>query len=327
MIYFLIIIILLFVMEIIYFNIANKYNIVDKPNERSSHTEVTLRGGGIIYWIAALFYFLFHTQGNYLFFIAITMVSFISFYDDIKSLPNKLRFFIQLLAISIIFCSLDIFKILPWYGVLIAFILSVGIINAYNFMDGINGITGIYTIVVFSSLLYVNEYQCHFYDKNFIMLPILASIVFLFFNYRKKAKCFAGDIGSITIAFWLIYLLSTLIIQTHSLIWFLLLAVYGVDSVCTILHRLYLKQNIFKAHRLHFYQILSNECKIDHRIVSLIYGLVQLIVSFITIYLYKKYPTYFIMLIVIIPLLIIYLSKFKLIKNYNKRINNFLKKA
>lgn len=327
MIYYLIFIILLFLLEIIYFKVADKYNIVDKPNERSSHTEVTLRGGGIIYWFAALFYFLLHTQENYLFFTAITMVSFISFYDDINSLSNKLRFIVQLLAISIIFYSLDVFTVLPWWGTIIAYVLSVGIINAYNFMDGINGITGIYTIVVFSSLLYVNEYLYHFYDNDFIIVPILASIVFLFFNYRKKAKCFAGDVGSIAIAFWLIYLLSALIIQTHSIIWILFLAVYGVDTVCTILHRLYLKQNIFKAHRLHFYQILSNEYKIDHRIVSLIYGVVQLIVSLITIYLYEKWPTYISMLIVIIPLSIIYLAKFKLIKNYKQISENSSKRT
>lgn len=312
---YLILTILLFASILFYFKIADKYNIVDKPNERSSHTEVTLRGGGIIYWIAALFCFFLHVRDSYLFFIAITMVSFISFYDDIKNLPNKLRFFVQMLAMTVIFYSLNIFEIIPWWGIIIVYVLSVGIINAYNFMDGINGITGLYTIVVFSSLGYVNELVFSFCDKDFIILPILASVVFLFFNYRKRAKCFAGDIGSITVACWIIYLLLMLIIKTESIIWLLFLAVYGVDSVCTILHRLYLKQNIFKPHRLHYYQILCNEKKLQHRIVSVCYALVQLFISCIVIFTYNKISSIFIFIIILLPLVLFYYTKFILMKS------------
>lgn len=302
--------VLLFICILFYFKIADRYNIVDKPNERSSHTIITLRGGGIVYWFAALFYFFLNIKENYLFFTAISMVSFISFYDDIKSLPNKLRFVVQILAMTIIFYSLNIFEIISWWGIIIAYVLSVGIINAYNFMDGINGITGLYSITVFSSFLYVNKYICPFCSEYFLILPILASMVFLFFNYRKKAKCFAGDIGSITIAFWIIYLLLILIIKTENIVWLLFLAVYGVDAVATILHRLYLKQNIFKPHRLHYYQILSNEKKISHRLVSLIYALLQLLISIIVIYMYGKLETIFLFVIILVPLSLVYCTKF-----------------
>ncbi|TEB41216.1 UDP-GlcNAc--UDP-phosphate GlcNAc-1-phosphate transferase, partial [Flavobacterium circumlabens] len=130
-----------------------------------------------------------------------------------------------------------------------------------------------------------------FTDASFIIYAMLASMVFLFFNYRKKAKCFAGDVGSIAIAFWVIFLILKLILLTNSIIWLLFLAVYGVDAICTILHRLYLKQNIFEAHRLHFYQILSNEYKIQHRIVSLIYAITQSIISGIVVFFYDKLET------------------------------------
>ena len=56
--YYLIILVLLFLAELFYFHIADKYNIIDKPNERSSHTRITLRGGGIIFYLGALAYFL-----------------------------------------------------------------------------------------------------------------------------------------------------------------------------------------------------------------------------------------------------------------------------
>ncbi|RZJ52122.1 MAG: glycosyltransferase family 4 protein, partial [Flavobacterium sp.] len=283
-----IIFLILFIIELLYFKVADKFNIIDKPNLRSSHTEITLRGGGIIFWFAALLYFTQNIQYNYFFFTGITLVSLVSFWDDIQSLSNKIRISVHFLSISLIFYDLGVFSnvSIPW--VVLAYIFAIGIINAYNFMDGINGITGLYTIVIMGSLWYVNKYVQLFVDVDFIVYPILASVVFLFFNYRKKAKCFAGDVGSIAIAFWIIYLIFKLILNTNSIIWLLFLAVYGVDAICTILHRLYLKQNIFEAHRLHFYQILSNEYKIQHRLVALIYAIVQSLISIVVIFLYQK---------------------------------------
>jgi len=188
-------------------------------------------------------------------------------------------------------------------------------------MDGINGITGVYTLVVMGSLLYVNTKVQLFADSGFIKYAMMASLIFLFFNYRKKAKCFAGDVGSIAIAFWVIYLILKLILVTESLIWLLFLAIYGVDAICTIMHRLYLKQNIFEAHRLHFYQILSNEYKIQHRLVSLLYGLVQIIISFLVVNLYQKVDDAIIFLIIILPLLVVYSLKFYLLNKNNLRLN------
>jgi len=159
-------------------------------------------------------------------------------------------------------------------------------VNAYNFMDGINGITGLYSIAVLASLQYVNLTYGSFVHPDLIWFPMLASVVFLFFNFRKRARCFAGDVGSVAIAFWIVTLLLLLIIKTENLIWLGFLMVYGVDSVCTILHRLYLRQNILEAHRLHFYQILANEKQMPHRVVSLIYFGVQLLCSALIIWLY-----------------------------------------
>ncbi|CAA9203652.1 Undecaprenyl-phosphate alpha-N-acetylglucosaminyl 1-phosphate transferase [Flavobacterium bizetiae] len=303
----------LMIIMLLYFRVADHFNIIDKPNLRSSHTEITLRGGGIIFWFSALLYFVQHIQSNYFFFAGITLVSLVSFWDDIQSLSNKIRISIHFLSITLIFFDLDLFYLIPIWGILIAYVFAIGLINAYNFMDGINGITGLYTLVVMGALLYVNTKIQLFIDGAFIKYAMLASVVFLFFNYRKKAKCFAGDVGSIAIAFWIIYLIVKLILITNSLVWILFLAVYGVDAVCTICHRLYLKQNIFEAHRLHLYQVLSNEYKVQHRLVSFCYALVQGLVSFFVINLYQKVQIKIIFLIIIAPVLLVYASKFYLL--------------
>lgn len=313
--------ILLMILILLYFKVADKFNIIDKPNQRSSHTEITLRGGGIIFWFSALLYFIQHVQDNYFFFTGITLVSLVSFWDDIQSLSNKIRISIQFFAITLIFFEIGFFNSIPLFWIVAAYILAIGIINAYNFMDGINGITGLYTLVVMGSLLYINQRIQLFTDSSFIKYAMIASLVFLFFNYRKKAKCFAGDVGSIAIAFWVIYLVLKLVLRTDSLIWLLFLAVYGVDAICTIIHRLYLKQNIFEAHRLHLYQVLSNECKIQHRLVSLYYAIVQVIVSALVICLYQKVPDVVLFVIVIAPLLLIYTLKFYLLNKNNLKVN------
>lgn len=310
------------IIMLLYFKVADHFNIIDKPNQRSSHTEITLRGGGIIFWFSALLYFVQHIQNNYFFFTGITLVSLVSFWDDIQSLSNKIRISIHFLAITLIFFDLGLFNLFPIWGVVIAYVLAIGLINAYNFMDGINGITGLYTLVVMGALLYVNTKVQLFTDGAFIKYAMLASLVFLFFNYRKKAKCFAGDVGSIAIAFWIIYLVLKLILVSESVIWLLFLAVYGVDAICTILHRLFLKQNIFEAHRLHLYQVLSNEYKIQHRLVSLLYALVQAGISFLVIVLYQKVQDAVIFLLVILPLLCIYSSKFYLLNKSNLRLKH-----
>lgn len=314
---YLFIIFALFLLELVYFKIADRYNIVDKPNQRSSHTEITLRGGGIIFWFAALLYFAQHLQSNYFFFAGISLVSLVSFWDDIRSLSNKIRIGVHFLAITLLFYDLGVFDSVPVLGIGIAYVLAIGLINAYNFMDGINGITGLYTLVVMGALLYVNQNLQVFTDAAFIQYAMLASLVFLFFNYRKKAKCFAGDVGSIAIAFWVIYLVLKLILVTDSLVWLLFLAVYGVDAVCTIVHRLYLKENIFEAHRLHLYQVLSNEYKIQHRLVAAFYGMVQVIVSVMVIGLYQNVSDFLLFGLVIGPLLLIYCLKFYLLHKKN----------
>lgn len=275
----LIIFCLLFVLELIYFRLADKYNIIDKPNMRSSHTSITLRGGGIIFLLGAWLYTIFYGF-NYPWFLAgLTTIGGISFMDDIHSVPNKVRLFFHFLAMFLLFHQLGILDITMWWIVLIALVVGVGIINAYNFMDGINGITGGYSLAVLVPLMVVNQ-SLQVVDQNFLMVSLLSVLVFCFFNFRKKAKCFAGDVGAIGIAFILLFALGRLILQTGNFTYILFLVVYGVDSILTIVHRLILHENIGEAHRKHVYQLMANELKMPHVVVSLIYMMLQLVVSF-----------------------------------------------
>lgn len=268
--YYIIVLVLLFVAELFYFKIANKFNIIDKPNERSSHTKVTLRGGGIIFYFGALAYFLSNQWEYPWFMLALTLIAFISFVDDIRSTSQGLRLVFHFAAMVLMFYQWGLFS-LSWWWIIIALIVCTGIINAYNFMDGINGITGGYSLVILSALAYINAEIATFVEPALINTVLCSVLVFCFFNFRKKAKCFAGDVGSVSIAFILLFLIGKLIIKTEDFSWIILLSVYGVDSVLTIIHRLMLHENIGLPHRKHMYQLMANELKIPHVGVSLIY--------------------------------------------------------
>lgn len=277
MMYYLIILVLLFLAELFYFKVADKYNIIDKPNERSSHTRITLRGGGVIFYFGALVYFLTSGFEYPWFMLALTFVAIISFMDDIRSTSQKLRLVFHFSAMALMFYQWGLFS-LSWWWIIIALIICTGIINAYNFMDGINGITGGYSLVVLLSLAYINEEVTPFVEQDLIYTVIMSVLVFCFFNFRKKARCFAGDVGSVSIAFILLFLLGKLIIQTGDFSWIILLSVYGVDSVLTIFHRLMLHENIGLPHRKHLYQLMANELRIPHVMVSVIYMVLQFLI-------------------------------------------------
>ena len=277
MMYYLIILVLLFLAELFYFKVADKYNIIDKPNERSSHTRITLRGGGVIFYFGALVYFLTSGFEYPWFMLALTFVAIISFIDDIRSTSQKLRLVFHFSAMALMFYQWGLFS-LSWWWIIIALIICTGIINAYNFMDGINGITGGYSLVVLLSLAYIDEEVTPFVEQDLIYTVIMSVLVFCFFNFRKKARCFAGDVGSVSIAFILFFLLGKLIIQTGDFSWIILLSVYGVDSVLTIFHRLMLHENIGLPHRKHLYQLMANELRIPHVVVSVIYMVLQFLI-------------------------------------------------
>lgn len=302
--HYLIIVVLLFLLELLYFKIADRYNIIDKPNHRSSHTSITLRGGGIIFPVAMLIACVLG-EASIAFTVAVVLVGTVSFIDDIKPLHQLPRIASHLIAIGLVLYDLDLLQgtALFWLPVLI--VLAIGWINAFNFMDGINGITVLYALVAIASFGWL--YQD---DSSFDVLVTmgLACVVFGFFNVRKKAKTFAGDVGSVSMALFLAYFMIKLIAETGQVGYLLFFSVYGVDAVITILYRLKNKENIFQPHRSHLYQYLANEMKWSHVSVSLAYAIMQLVINGCVIMLHNNGSmTVGVFLVFLIVLAVLYL--------------------
>ena len=278
--------ILLITVELVYFKIADHFNIIDKPNERSSHTRVVIRGGGIIFtcgvWIWSVF---FGFQYPW-FLAAVTLVAGVSFVDDIYSLPDSIRLVTQFTAMGLLFWQLDMIHPHMWWAVILALVVCVGATNIYNFMDGINGITPAYSLSVLIPILLLNQ-RDGFTSQSLIIVAILSILVFCWFNFRpkNKARCFAGDVGSIGIAFILLFLIGCKVMQTGDITWLIFLVLYGVDGCCTIAHRVMLHENLGEAHRKHAFQLMANELNMSHVTVSLIYMIIQLAISLVMVYL------------------------------------------
>ena len=276
--------VILIIAELLYFRIADKCNIIDKPNERSSHTKVVIRGGGIIFviglWVWSAF---FGFQYPWML-AAVTLAAGISFVDDIHSLPDSVRLVVQFVAMGLLFWQIvqslgfagGEFAWWVWSLIgIAALIVCVGATNIYNFMDGINGITAGYSLAVLVPLLLANrtsDLAGQFVDGSLIVVVVLSVLVFSFFNFRpkNKAKCFAGDVGSVGMAFILLFLIGCLIMKTRDITWLIFLLVYGIDGCCTIVHRVMLHENLGEAHRKHAYQLMANELGSKHPCICLL---------------------------------------------------------
>ena len=294
MITFLVVTLLLLTIEMLYFKVADTFNIIDKPNERSSHSTIVLRGGGIIFSLSMFAWaVMMLVQGNWTvvegylpFLCGLLIVAVVSFVDDIRSLPDSVRLVAQFGAMALMFWSMGIMHWSMWWIVAIALVVCVGATNVINFMDGINGITAGYSLAVLLPLIVLNN-NLHFVEPSFLIVAALGVLVFCIFNFRPKgkAKCFAGDVGSISIAFIMLFAIGRLVVLTQDVTYLIFLLVYGVDGCLTICHRILLHENLGKAHRKHAYQLMANELKIGHVKVSLVYMFMQLAVSFGFIYL------------------------------------------
>ena len=305
---YIVIAVLLLAAELIYFRIADKCNIIDKPNERSSHSTIVLRGGGIIFAISIFVWMILQmvngewlTVQDYLpFMVGLLMVAGISFVDDIHSLPDSLRMVVQIVSILLMFWSINLgsggMVQGAWFWqvviALVALFFCVGATNIINFMDGINGITAGYALAMLVPIALVNGswLKVHgfgFIEPSYLIVAIIGVLVFSIFNFRPKgkAKCFAGDVGSIGIAFIILFALGRLMVATGDVSYIVFFLLYGVDGTMTIIHRIMLHENLGQAHRKHAYQLMANELKMSHVIVSLIYMGIQLAVSLGFIYL------------------------------------------
>ena len=313
--------ILLFILEQCYFRIADRCNIIDKPNERSSHTKVVLRGGGVIFAISILVWMAlqmvhgewFMVKDYMPFIVGLVLICGVSFIDDIHSLPDSVRLVAQFAAMLLLFQGIGIMHWNMWWFVILSLFVCVGATNIYNFMDGINGITAGYSLAVLIPLLAVQVQGSRlasptidatrqssselgsaltapiiqgFIEPSLLVTVGLSLLVFCFFNFRPKgkAKCFAGDVGSIGMAFILLFCIGRLVMRTWDVTWLIFLVVYGMDGCLTIIHRIMLHERLGEAHRKHAYQLMANELGMSHVTVSTLYMLLQLAISLIMIY-------------------------------------------
>ena len=302
-----IILFILFLLELGYFRIAERYNIIDRPNERSSHSNVVLRGAGVIFTLAVILFCVFRFFSGvgecYPWFVAgLTLIAAVSFADDVRSLPDSVRLVAQFVAMALMFYQVvagtlsqdgsmlwNIVHRYPgWLGyviialiALVAMIICVGATNIFNFMDGINGITAAYGFSALVSLFIANRYVAGFIDEALIVVSMLSVAVFALFNFREKgkAKCFAGDVGAVGIAFILLFAIGKLVMATGDATWLIFLLLYGVDGCMTICHRILLHENLGQAHRKHAYQLMANELGLSHPAVSLIFMFIQSAIS------------------------------------------------
>ena len=296
--------VVLLTLELLYFRFADRFNIIDKPNERSSHSTIVLRGGGVIFCLSMVAWtVMMVVQGEWSsvhvyipFLCGLVLIAGVSFVDDIRSQPDSVRLVAQFAAMALMFWSMGIMHWNMWWIVAIALIVCVGATNVINFMDGINGITAGYALSVLVPLMLLNGRDSStslgmttggFIDQSYLIVAIIGVLVFCLFNFRPKgkAKCFAGDVGSISIAFIMLFPIGRLVVQTQDVTYLIVLLVYGVDGCLTICHRILLHENLGQAHRKHAYQLMANELKIGHMTVSLVYMALQLAVSLGFIYL------------------------------------------
>ena len=283
MIIYLVILVMLFILELAYFRIAMHYNIIDKPNERSSHKRIVLRGGGIIFTIALWMWSTLYGFEYPWLLTGVTLAAGVSFIDDIHSLPDSLRLIVQFASMFLVFQEVGLLQWDMWWLMAVALIVAVGCTNIFNYMDGINGITGGYALAIVIPLLLLNK-KYEFMDESLLIVIGLSLLVFSFFNFRTKAKCFAGDVGSIGMALLLVFCIGRLMMVTGDVTWIVLYLLYGVDGALTICHRIMLHENLGQAHRKHVFQLMANELKMKHVMVSGIYMSLQLIVSLVAIY-------------------------------------------
>lgn len=299
-------------LSLFYYRIAKHYDIVDKPNKRSSHSEPIIRGGGIIFVLGILLYAIFNSVDYTYFIIGLSILAIISFLDDLYSLSSLLRFAVQFIAVFLTFYQLNLLHSLPLWILALAFFFTTGLLNIYNFMDGINGITAINALSIILPLIFVNQNIILFIDNEFLVMLLIAILVFSFYNIRQKALMFAGDVGSITIGLTLIFFILLLINKTFDYRYLLFTVVYAVDGGTTILQRILRKKNIFNPHRDHLYQVLCDHTTLSHIKISILFSTCQLIICSITIIL-VNYTYNMSIALIAIPLVLSILSIF--IKN------------
>ncbi len=282
------------IFTLMYIRIAHFYKIYDHPVGRSSHLNRTITGFGVFVLFGLLLYSVaFPYTLKSFFIIGLLMISTISYIDDLVFVKHFIRLVFQIFALLLMAIELPFNYMLDFEKIplIIAIvILGIGVLNAFNFMDGINGMLGLTNLVILLSFLWLNSNsvdvqgnQISFIRNEFLYTYIIGVSIFLGLNLRRKAIVFAGDTGSIALAFIILYLMLNLIFKTGNYAYFLLFAVFGIDAGLTVIFKLLLRENIFVPHRDFLFKKLVHVGKYKHVNISIIYASLQALINVIVI--------------------------------------------
>ena len=271
-------------------------HLLDAPNERSSHTAPTPRGGGVgilaAFIVAGL---TLRIPTTFLF--AAVLVSAVSFYGDYFRLSVRFRLAVQLVSAGMFLFpllprlsahfALSTFGVSPFLFFLILpliLLFVIGTANFYNFMDGIDGIAGLSGAIAFGLLgaYTLNRPPADPFQTALSLLAIsiaLACLGYLPFNL-PRARVFMGDVGSILLGFVFAALVLTLARNYQEMLCFAaLLFPFYADELTTMAVRLQDRENLARSHRRHLYQLLANEYGLAHWKVTLMFAAGQVAVG------------------------------------------------
>jgi UDP-GlcNAc:undecaprenyl-phosphate/decaprenyl-phosphate GlcNAc-1-phosphate transferase len=284
----------------VFMRLAHKYGLHDHPNGRSSHRQPTVTGMGIILVVAFIIYLFFEPYqlpGNFV--LGFFLLTIISFIDDLYFLKHSLRLFFQIFCVGIMVYQL------PFQSAgnsalalgIAAILFGVGVLNAYNFMDGINGMFTLHCLLVLGCFAYLNETlvdingnHLKFTNTHFILSIMIPLAIFGFFNIRNHALAFMGDVGSIGAAFIILYLMYSLLLVSGNYIYLLLFSIFGADAGLTVVYKLILRENIFVPHRDFVFKKLVHLAKLPHLKISVYYFLAQLSINAFIIFMFPIAP-------------------------------------
>ena len=238
--------------------------ILDHPNERSSHTMPTPRGGGlaivITFYLGAGYLYATDTLDPQLFyaFVSAFPLIIVSFLDDIYTLGSKIRLAAQLLASIFALAalggvetlSLPLIQLHGWWLNIPIVLGLIWLINLYNFLDGIDGYAGSEAVFIGIAVAVLFGYEIGW-------VVTAGALGFLMFNWQK-AKIFMGDIGSTFLGFVFAVLMIYSFNHGESLeIWLIILGLFWVDATLTLIRRARNKEKLSEAHRKHAYQRIT----------------------------------------------------------------------
>lgn len=286
----------------VYYFISKKLAAVNTNLAVRNGKGFAITGMGLALVLGILVYGLLTDTDHRYFLFAFSMLAIVNWLDDLYDIHSGWRLIAQFLSVSFLVMEFDL---ISSYWSPFFLVIAVGVVNAYNFMDGINGMSGVYGLALFIPLTLILPFQTA--DVGLILLVMAFLVVFLVFNFRRSATVILGDVGSVTLGF-LVLFYSLQCFKNYDI--YLLMSfsmLFLLDTGLTLFERMLKFENVFQSHKGHLYQLLVHRKGWDQRWVALGYGLVQLSINISLIQLESRRSQLLISLIVGVSLTLLYI--------------------